>query len=151
VAVAEQLTVSPHPGQVDGALLGLFEAPGPVVGQNELTASVPPSEEGLFVISLSSSAPATRNNSVIASSSSSDISFAVPPTESAAPADHVHSPDMPALNAPGGSTTPSASVVECTRDCGDPHATGANDLQDDSATQPEVLPKFMVLLPMTFG
>jgi hypothetical protein len=38
MAVAEHLTVSPHPEQVDGALLGLFEAPGPVVGQNELQA-----------------------------------------------------------------------------------------------------------------
>jgi hypothetical protein len=44
VAVAEQLTVFPHPEQVDGGLLGLFEAPGPAVGQNELTASAPPSE-----------------------------------------------------------------------------------------------------------
>jgi 20S proteasome subunit alpha 6 len=146
VAVAEQLAVSPHPEQVDDALLGPFEIPGPIVGQNELTASAPPSEEGPFVISPSSSAPAMPDSSVVASSSSSDTSVAAPPTESAAPdeeppADHTHSPDAPAPNAPEGTTTPSASVIECSptqRDRGDPRATGADDLQDDSATQPEI-------------
>jgi 20S proteasome subunit alpha 6 len=144
VAVAEQLAVSPHPEQVDGASSGPFETPDPVVGQNELTASVPPSEEGPFVISPSSSAPAIPDSSVIASSSSSDTSVAAPPTESAAPdeeqpADHTHSPDMPAPNALEESTA--SSVVECSptqRDGGDPRATGAEDVQDDSATQPEV-------------
>ena len=144
VAVAEQLAVSPHPEQLDDASSGPFETPGPSVGQNELTASAPPSEEGPFVISPSSSAPAIPDSSVIASSSSSDTSVAAPPTESAAPdeehpADHTHSPDMPAPNALEESTA--SLVVECSptqRDSGDPRATGAEDLQDDSATQPEV-------------
>jgi 20S proteasome subunit alpha 6 len=148
VAVAEQLAVSPHPEQVDDALSGAFEIPGPIVGQNELTASAPPSEEGPFVISPSSSAPAMPDSSVIASSSSSDTSVAAPPTESAAPdeeqpADHTHSPDVPVPNAPEGSTTSSASVIEGSpsqHDRGDPRATGADDLQDESATQPEVQP-----------
>jgi len=142
VAVAEQLAVSPHPEQVDDPLSGSFEIPGPIVGQNELTASAPPSEEGPFVISPSSSAPAMPDSSVIASSSSSDTSVAAPPTESAAPdeeqpADHTHSPDVPAPNAPEGD----APVIECSptqRDRGDPRAAGADDLQDDSATQLEV-------------
>ena len=146
VAVAEQLAVSPHPEQVDDVLSGPFEIPGPIVGQNELTASAPPSEEGPFVISPSSSAPAMPDSSVIASSSSSDTSVAAPPTESAAPdeeqpADHTHSPDVPVPNAPEGSTTSSASVIECSpsqHDRGDPRDTGADDLQDESATQPEV-------------
>jgi 20S proteasome subunit alpha 6 len=146
VAVAEQLAVSPHPEQVDGPLSGPFEIPGPTVGQNELTVSAPPSEEGPFVVSPSSSAPAMPDSSVIASSSSSDTSVAAPPTESAAPdeeqpADNTHSPDVPAPNAPEGSTTSSASVIECSptqRDRGDPRATGVDDIQDDSATQPEV-------------
>jgi 20S proteasome subunit alpha 6 len=146
VAVAEQLAVSPHPEQVDDALSGTFEIPGPVVGQNELTASAPPSEEGPFVISPSSSAPAIPDSSVIASSSSSDTSVAAPPTESAAPdeeqpADHTHSPDVPVPSAPEGSTTSSASVTECSPsqdDRGDLRAAGADDLQDESATQPEV-------------
>jgi 20S proteasome subunit alpha 6 len=145
VAVAEQLAVSPHPEQVDDALSGAFEIPGPIVGQNELTASAPPSEEGPFVISPSSSAPAMPDSSVIASSSSSDTSVAAPPTESAAPdeeqpADHTHSPDVPVPNAPEGSTTSSASVIERSpsqHDRGDPHAT-ADDPQDESATQPEI-------------
>jgi 20S proteasome subunit alpha 6 len=146
VAVAEQLAVSPHPEQVDDALSGAFEIPGPIVGQNEQTASAPPSEEGPFVISPSSSAPAMPDSSVIASSSSSDTSVAAPPTESAAPdeeqpADHAHSPDVPVPNAPEGSTTFSASVIECSpsqHDRGDPRATGADDLQDESAPQPEI-------------
>jgi 20S proteasome subunit alpha 6 len=147
VAVAEQLAVSPHPEQVDDTLSsGPFEIPGPIVGQNELTAAAPPSEEEPFVISPSSSAPAMPDSSVIASSSSSDTSVAAPPTESAVPdeekpADHTHSPDVPAPNAPEETTTSSASVIECSptqRDRGDPRATGADDLQDDSATQPEV-------------
>jgi 20S proteasome subunit alpha 6 len=148
VAVAEQLAVSPHPEQVDDALSGAFEIPGPIVGQNELTVSAPPSEEGPFVVSPSSSAPAIPDSSVIASSSSSDTSVAAPPTESAAPdeeqpADHTHSPDVPVPNAPEGSSTSSASVVECSssqHDRGDPRATGADDLQDESATQLEVQP-----------
>ena len=147
VAVAEQLAVSPHPEQVDDALSGAFEIPGPIVGQNELTASAPPSEEGPFVISPSSSAPAMPDSSVIASSSSSDTSVAAPPTESAAPdeeqpADHAHSPDVLVPNAPEGSTTFSASVIECSpsqHDRGDPRA-GADDLQDESAPKPEVQP-----------
>ncbi len=146
VAVAEQLAVSPHPEQVDDALSGTFEIPGPIVGQNEQTASAPPSEEGPFVISPSSSAPAMPDSSVIASSSSSDTSVAAPPTESAAPdeeqpADHTHSPDVPLPNAPEESTASSASVIECSptqHDRGDPRATGVDDLQDESATQPEV-------------
>ena len=151
VAVAEQLAVSPHPEQVDVALSGAFEIPGPIVGQNELTASAPPSEEGPFVVSPSSSAPAMPDSSVIASSSSSDTSVAAPPTESAAPdeeqpADHTHSPDVPVPNAPEGSTTSSASLIECSsqHDRGDPRATGADadadadDIQDESATQAEV-------------
>lgn len=146
VAVAEQLAVSPHPEQVDDALSGAFEIPGPIVGPNELTALAPSSEEGPFVISPSSSAPAMPDSSVIASSSSSDTSVAAPPTESAAPdeeqpADHTHSPDVPVPNAPEGSTTSSASFTECSpsqHDHGDPRATGADDLQDESATQPEV-------------
>jgi len=141
VAVAEQLAVSPHPEQVDDALSGAFEIPCPIVGQNELAASLP-SEEGPFVISPSSSAPAIPDSSVIASSSSSDTSVAAPPTESAAPdeeqpADHTHSPDMPVPNAPEESTTPSASVTELSpsrHDRGDPRA---GDLQDESADQPE--------------
>ncbi len=146
VAVAEQLAVSPHPEQVDDALSGTFEISGPIVGQNELTASAPPSEEGLFVVSPSSSAPLMPDSSVIASSSSSDTSVAAPPTESAVPdeeqpADHTHSPDVPVPNATEESTTYSASAIEFSptqRDCGDPRATGADDLQDESATQPEV-------------
>jgi len=146
VAVAEQLAVSPHPEQVDDALSGTFEIPGPIVGQNELTTSGPPSEEGPFVVSPSSSAPAMPDSSVIASSSSSDTSVAAPPTESAAPdeeqpADHTHSPDVPLPNAPEESTASSASVIECSptqHDRGDPRATGVDDLQDESATQPEV-------------
>jgi 20S proteasome subunit alpha 6 len=146
VAVAEQLAVSPHPEQVDDALSGAFEIPGLIVGQNELTASAPPSEEGPFVISPSSSAPAMPDSSVIASSSSSDTSVAAPPTESAAPdeeqpADHTHSPDVPVPNAPEGSTTSSASIIESSppqHDRCDPRATGADDLQDESATQPEI-------------
>lgn len=146
VAVAEQLAVSPHPEQVDDALSGVFEIPGPIVGQNELAVSAPPSEEGPFVVSPSSSAPAMPDSSVIASSSSSDTSVAAPPTESAAPdeeqpADHTHSPDVPVPNAPEESTTSSASVTECSpsqHDLDDPRATGADDLQDESATQPEV-------------
>ena len=146
VAVAEQLAVSPHPEQVDDALSGAFEIPGPIMGQNELIASAPPSEEGPFVVSPSSSAPAMPDSSVIASSSSSDTSVAAPPTESAAPdeelpADHTHSPDVPVPNAPEGSTTSSASVIEYTpsqHDRGDPRATSVDDLQDESATQPEV-------------
>jgi 20S proteasome subunit alpha 6 len=145
VAVAEQLAVSPHPEQVDDALSGAFEIPSPIVGQNELAASAPLSEEGPFVVSPSSSAPAIPDSSVIASSSSSDTSVAAPPTESAAPdeehpADHTHSPDVPVPNAPEGSTTSSASVIECSssqHDRGDPRGTGADDLQDESATQPE--------------
>jgi 20S proteasome subunit alpha 6 len=147
VAVAEQLAVSPHPEQVDDALSGAFEIPGPIVGQNELTASAPPSEEGPFVISPSSSAPAMPDSSVIASSSSSDTSVAAPPTESAAPdeeqpADHTHSPDVPVPNAPEGSTTSSASVIECSpsqHDRGDPRATDADDLQDESATKVQLV------------
>ena len=144
VAVAEQLAVSPHPEQVDDPLSGPFEIPGPNVGQNELTVSVPPSEEGPFVVSPSSSAPAMPDSSVIASSSSSDTSVAAPPTESAVPdeeqpADHTHSPDVPAPNAPEGSTTSSASIIERSptrRDRSEPRAT---DLQnDDSAIQPEI-------------
>jgi 20S proteasome subunit alpha 6 len=143
VAVAEQLAVSPHPEQVDDALSGAFEIRSPIVGQNELTASAPPSEEGPFVISPSSSAPAMPDSSVIASSSSSDTSVAAPPTESAAPdeeqpADHTHSPDVPVPNAPEGSTTSSASVIERSpsqHDRGDPRA---DDPQDESATQPEI-------------
>ena len=146
VAVAGQLTVSPHPEQVDGPLSGPFEISGPIVGQNELTVSAPPSEEGPFVVSPSSSAPAMPDSSVIASSSSSDTSVAAPPTESAAPdeeqpADHTHSPDVPAPNAPEESTTFSASIIERSptqRDRSEPRATGVDDPQDDSATQPEV-------------
>ena len=102
---------------MDDALSGAFEIPGPIVGQNELTASAPPSEEGPYVISPSSSAPAMPDSSVIASSSSSDTSVAAPPTESAAPdeeqpADHTHSPDVSVPNAPEGSTTSSTSAIE---------------------------------------
>ena len=145
VAVAEQLAVSPHPEQVDDALSGAFEIPGPVVGQNELTASAPPSEDGPFVVSPSSSAPAIPDSSVIASSSSSDTSVAAPPTESAAPdeeqpADHTHSPDVPVPNAPEGSSTSSASVIECSSSQHDRGDSRADDLQDESATQLEVQP-----------
>jgi 20S proteasome subunit alpha 6 len=146
VAVAEQLAVAPHPEQLDGALSGSFETPGPIESQNDLATSVPPAEEGPLVVSPSSSAPAIPDSSVIASSSSSDTSVAAPPTESAAPdeeqpADHTHSPDLPAPNAPDESTTSSASIIErllVQGESGDPRAQGADDLQDDSATQPEV-------------
>ena len=146
VAAAEQLAVAPHPEQLDGALSGSFETPGPIESQNDLATSVPPAEEGPLVVSPSSSAPAIPDSSVIASSSSSDTSVAAPPTESAAPdeeqpADHTHSPDLPAPNAPDESTTSSASIIErllVQGESGDPRAQGADDLQDDSATQPEV-------------
>ncbi len=146
-AVAEQLTVAPHPEQLNGgALSGPFDIPGPNVVQNELASSAPPTEEGPFVVSPSSSAPAVPDSSVIASSSSSETSVAAPPTESAAPdeeqpADHAHSPDVPVSTAPEESTTSSASIIERSLvqgDAGDPRAQGADDLQDDSATQPEV-------------
>jgi len=148
VAVAEQLAVAPHPEQPGGALSGTFETPGPIESQNMLATSVPPAEEGPLVVSPSSSAPAIPDSSVIASSSSSDTSVAAPPTESAAPdeeqpADLTHSPDPPAPNAPEESTTSSASIIERSlvqgeSESGDPRAQGADDLQDDSAAQPEV-------------
>jgi len=145
VTVAEQLAVGPHLEQPDGALSGPLETPGPIESQNELATSVPPAEEGPLVVSPSSSAPAIPDSSVIASSSSSDTSVAAPPTESAAPdeeqpADHIHSPDVPAPNAPEESMTSSPSIIERSLfqgESGDPCAQGADNLQDDSATQPE--------------
>jgi 20S proteasome subunit alpha 6 len=147
VAVAEQLAVSPHPEQLDGALSGPSEISGPIDAQNELAASAPPCEDGPFVVSPSSSAPAVPDSSVIASSSSSDTSVAAPPTEAAAldeeqPADHTHSPDVPAPNAPDESTTSSISIIERSLTQGDPPgdacANRVDDLQDKPATQPDV-------------
>ena len=145
MAVVTQLTVAPHPEQLDGAPPGPFEVPGSVDAQNELAASAPPSDEGVSVISPSSSAPAVPDSSVLASSSSSDTSVAAPPTELAAldaeqPTDHSHSPDVPAPAAPEESTTSSASIVErsLTQDehsFGDPHVTGVEETQYDLATQ----------------
>ena len=145
VAVAEQLAIAPDSEQLDGALSGALEISGSNEAQNEPVAEAPPSEEGPFVISPSSSAPAVPDSSVIASSSSSDTSVAAPPTESVPPdedqpADHTHSPDVPTPNTPEEITT-SPSIVERSLtqggDPSDPRATGAED-QDDSATQPEV-------------
>ena len=146
-AVAEQLTVVSQPEQQDGAVSGPFEIPGPNdAAQNELATMAPPTEEGPLVVSPSSSAPAVPDSSVIASSSSSDTSVAAPPTESAAPdeeqpADHAHSPDVPVPIAAEECTTSSTSIMERSPiqgDSGDPRAQGADDLQDDSATQLEV-------------
>jgi 20S proteasome subunit alpha 6 len=148
MTVAEHLAVAPHPEQVDGASSGPFEISGPIDARNELAVSAPPSEEGAFVISPSSSAPAVPDSSVLASSSSSDTSVAAPRTESVAPdeeppADHTHSPDVPAPSAPEESTASSASLIErsLTQDdpsFGDPRVAGADDLQYDPATQPEL-------------
>lgn len=139
MAVVTQLTVAPHPEQLDGAPSGPFEVPGSIDAQNELAASAPPSEEG--VISPSSSAPAVPDSSVLASSSSSDTSVAAPPTELAAldeeqPTDHSHSPDVPAPTATEESTTSSASIIERSltqedNSFGDPHVTGVEDIQYD--------------------
>ncbi|KAH8996970.1 hypothetical protein EDB86DRAFT_2803849 [Lactarius hatsudake] len=136
---AAELTVAPHPEQLDGAPSGPFEVPGSIDAQNELAASAPPSEEG--VISPSSSAPAVPDSSVLASSSSSDTSVAAPPTELAAldeeqPTDHSHSPDVPAPTATEESTTSSASIIERSltqedNSFGDPHVTGVEDIQYD--------------------
>ncbi len=145
MAVVTQLTVAPHPEQLEGAPSAPFEVPGSIDAQNELAPSAPPSEEGVFVISPSSSAPAVPDSSVLASSSSSDTSVAAPPTELAAldeeqPTDRSHSPDVPAPAAPEESTTSSASIVERSltqedHSFGDPHVTGVEDIQYDSATQ----------------
>ena len=145
MAVVTQLTVAPHPEQLDGAPSDPFEIPGSIDAQNELAPSVPPLEEGVFVISPSSSVPAVPDSSVLASSSSSDTSVAAPPTELAAldeeqPADNAHSPDVPAPAAQEESTTSSASIIErsLTQEdlsFGDPHGTGVEDTQDDRATQ----------------
>jgi len=57
------------------------------------------------------------------------------------PADHTHSPDPPSPNPPEECTTSSASIIGRSLvqgESGDPCAQGADDLQDDSATQPEV-------------
>lgn len=147
MAVVTQLTVAPHPEQLDGgAPSGPFEVPGSLDAQNELAASAPPSDEGAFVISPSSSAPAVPDSSVLASSSSSDTSVAAPPTELAAldeeqPADRSHSPDVPVPAAPEESTTSSASIVERSltltqeeHSFGDPHGTGVEETQYDLAT-----------------
>ena len=145
VAVVTQSTVAPHPEQLDGAPSGPFEVPGSIDAQNELAASAPPSEEGVFVISPSSSAPAVPDSSVLASSSSSDTSVAAPPTELAAldeeqPTDRSHSPDVSAPVAPEESSTSSASIVERSltqedHSFGDPRGTGAEDTQYDPAAQ----------------
>jgi 20S proteasome subunit alpha 6 len=146
-AEAEQLTVVSQPEQQDGAVSGPFEIPGPnEAAQNELATMAPPTEEGPLVVSPSSSAPAVPDSSVIASSSSSDTSVAAPPTESAAPdeeqpADHAHSPDVPVPIGAEECTTSSTSIIERSLiqgGSGDPRAQGADDLQDDSATQLEV-------------
>ena len=146
MAVVTQLTVVPHPEQLDGAPSGPFEVPGSIIdAQNELAASAPQSDEGVSVISPSSSAPAVPDSSVLASSSSSDTSVAAPPTELAAldeeqPTDHSHSPDVPAPAAPEESTTSSASFVERSltqeeHSFSDPHGTGVEETQYDLATQ----------------
>ena len=146
MAAVTQLTVAPHPEQLDdsGAPSGPFEVPGSLDAQNELAASAPPSDEGAFVISPSSSAPAIPDSSVLASSSSSDTSVAAPPTELAAldeeqPADRSHSPDVPAPSAPEESSTSSASIVERSltqeeHSFGEPHGTGVEETQYDLAT-----------------
>ena len=138
MAVVTQLTVAPHPEQLDGgAPPGPFES---VDAQNELAASAPPSDEG---VSPSSSAPAVPDSSVLASSSSSETSVAAPPTELAAldeeqPTDHSHSP---APAAPEESTTSSASIIErsLTQEepsfADPPHGTVVEDSHDDLATQ----------------
>ena len=148
LAVAGQLVVAPHPEQADGVLSGPFEVPGSVDGQNELAAIAPPSEEGAFVVSPSSSVPAVPDSSVLASSSSSDTSIAALPTESVAldeepPADHAHSPDVPAPSAPEESTASSTSLIERSLaqddpSFDDPRVVGADDTQYDPATQPEL-------------
>jgi 20S proteasome subunit alpha 6 len=145
MAVIAQSTVAPHPEQLDGAPSGPFEVPESVDAQSELAASAPPSEEGVFVVSPSSSAPAVPDSSVVASSSSSDTSVAAPPTELATldeeqPTDHSPSPDVPASVAPEESTTSSASIVERSltqedHSFGDPRVTGVEDTHYDSATQ----------------
>jgi 20S proteasome subunit alpha 6 len=146
-AVSEQLTLASHSEQQDSAVSGPFEIPSPnEAAQNGLATSAPPTEEGPLGVSPSSTAPAVPDSSVIPSSSSSDTSVAAPPTESAAPdeeqpADHAHSPDAPVPIATEESTTSSASIIERSLiqgDPGDPRGQGADDLQDDSATQPEV-------------
>ncbi|KAF8267094.1 hypothetical protein EI94DRAFT_1771950 [Lactarius quietus] len=136
-AVVAQLTVAPHPEQLDAS--GPFEVPGPIDAQTELAASAPTSDEGVFVISPSSSAPAVPDSSVLASSSSSDTSVAAPPTELVAldeeqPTDNSHSPEIPAPPAPEESTTSSASIVERSltltqedNSFGDPHGQGVEE------------------------
>ena len=58
MAVVTQLTVAPHPEQLDGgsAPSGPFEVPGSLDARNELAALDPPSDEGAFIISPSPSA-----------------------------------------------------------------------------------------------
>lgn len=147
MTVVGHQAVAPHPEQVDGALSG--PVPGPVDANDELAASAPPSEEGAFVVSPSSSAPAVPISSVLASSSSSDTSVAAPPTESVAPdeeppADHAHSPDVPAPTAPDENTASSASLIERSltqidSSVGQTRVAGVDDLlQFDPTTQSEL-------------
>jgi 20S proteasome subunit alpha 6 len=150
MTVVGHQAVAPHPEQVDGALSGPFEISGAVDANNELAASAPPSEEGASVISPSSSAPAVPDSSVIASSSSSDTSVAAPPTESVAldeepPADHAHSPDVPAPTAPDENSASSASFIERSlthqidSSVGETRVATVDDLlQFDPTTQPEL-------------